>query len=103
LANRLAAGVDLGGTNIRIALGNDEGQILEKLMERTEKTKGPEGVANQIIKMIRLLQDKDPQAKNIVGIGIGSAGPLDLKRGGRSISEQARSMKTWLTSRLVQA
>ncbi|OYT49581.1 hypothetical protein B6U79_01515, partial [Candidatus Bathyarchaeota archaeon ex4484_231] len=25
---------------------------------------------------------KDPQAKNIVGIGIGSAGPLDLKRGG---------------------
>jgi len=82
LANRLAVGVDLGGTNIRIALGNDEGQILEKLMERTEKTKGPEGVANQIIKMIRLLQDKDPQAKNIVGIGIGSAGPLDLKRGG---------------------
>jgi len=63
-------------------LGDTDGRILARLSEETEKTKGPEGVSNQIIEMIRSLWAREPRARGIRGIGIGSAGPLDLKRGG---------------------
>jgi glucokinase len=79
---RLAIGVDVGGTNVRIVLGNEKGQILTKFSEKTEKNKGSEGISNQIIKMIHSLQKENPDAEKAVGIGIGSAGPLDLKKGG---------------------
>jgi glucokinase len=79
---RLAIGVDVGGTNVKIVLGNETGQILTKVSEKTEKNKGPEGVSNQIIEMIHSLQKEDPEAKKAIGVGIGSAGPLDLKKGG---------------------
>ena len=78
---RLAVGIDLGGTNVRIALGDEEGRILARLSEETEKTKGPEGISSQMIKMIRSIMDRLTSAREIQGIGIGSAGPLDLKKG----------------------
>ena len=82
MGRKIAVGVDLGGTNIRVALGNDEGRILAKISERTEKTKGPEGISEQIARIIRYLEKKEAKTGEIIGIGIGSAGPLDLKRGG---------------------
>ena len=82
MAGRLAVGIDLGGTNVRIALGDEEGRILARLSEETEKTKGPEGISSQTIEMIRSIEDRWTEAREIQGIGIGSAGPLDLKRGG---------------------
>jgi len=82
MGRKIAVGVDLGGTNIRVALGDDEGRILAKFSERTEKTKGPEGISEQIARIIRCLEKKEAKTGEIIGIGIGSAGPLDLKRGG---------------------
>jgi len=82
MARRLAFGVDLGGTNVRIALGDDRGRILARLSERTDVKMGPEGVSNQIIRMIRSVRVKDMKLGDVEGVGIGSAGPLDLKKGG---------------------
>ena len=82
MGRKVAVGVDLGGTNVRVALGDDEGRILAKISERTEKTKGPEGISEQIARIIRCLEKKEAKTGEIIGIGIGSAGPLDLKRGG---------------------
>ncbi len=82
MVKQYAVGVDVGGTNIRIALGDKEGRVLARLSEETEKTKGPEGVGNQIIDMIHTIKAREPRARQIQGIGIGSAGPLDLKKGG---------------------
>jgi len=82
MGTRIAVGVDLGGTNVRVALGDEKGRILAKVSERTEKTKGPEGISEQIAQIIRYLEKKEVKAKKIIGIGIGSAGPLDLKKGG---------------------
>jgi len=82
MGRKIAVGVDLGGTNVRVALGDDEGRILAKISERTEKTKGPEGISEQIARIIRCLEEKEAKTGEIMGIGIGSAGPLDLNRGG---------------------
>lgn len=82
MAGKLAIGVDLGGTNVRVALGNSDGKILERICERTDKSRGPNGVSEQIIRMIRSLIAGKISIERIEGIGIGSAGPLDIRRGG---------------------
>ncbi len=69
-------GIDIGGTNVRAALANDKGQILSRLDEKTDKLSGPKGLSRQIIHMIHSLKTFE-----IDSIGIGSAGPLDLKEG----------------------
>lgn len=82
MSRRLAFGVDVGGTNVRIVLGDDKGNILARLHERTEIKKGPEAVSRQIIRMIRSIRLEGFKLKDVEGIGIGSAGPLNLERGG---------------------
>jgi len=78
---RVAVGVDVGGTNIRVALGDERGRIIARITERTEKHRGPESISRQIARSIHRLIERIG-GRRIEGIGIGSAGPLDLKRGG---------------------
>jgi len=66
--------VDIGATNIRVAIGGEKG-LKAKRSEATDRLNGPEGVPRQIARMIRSL-GVDPAA-----IGVGSIGPLDTKRG----------------------
>jgi glucokinase len=72
-----AVGVDIGGTNIRVAVGYGKGRILSRSDERSDKSSGPLGISKQIARMIRVMVPK----KKIRCIGIGSAGPLDLGDG----------------------
>ena len=73
-----AIGIDLGATNVRVALGNDEGNISKKITELTDITNGANGVAQQIIRLIDSFQIN---CNTLEGIGIGSMGPLDIQRG----------------------
>ncbi|MDP2900724.1 MAG: ROK family protein [Candidatus Bathyarchaeota archaeon] len=66
--------VDIGATNIRVAVG-DVGGILAKRSEATDRLNGPEGIPRQIARMVRGL-GCEPSA-----IGVGSIGPLDVRRG----------------------
>jgi glucokinase len=77
---RYAIGVDVGGTNCRAALGDEKGNIVDKLAEKVDKTSGQTGISRQISAMITALLEKNAAVK-VEGIGIGSLGPLDLKRG----------------------
>ncbi|MFB0504452.1 MAG: ROK family protein [Candidatus Bathyarchaeia archaeon] len=82
MAPRLAFGVDLGGTNVRVVLGDEKGNIVARLSERTETRKGSEGVSKQIVKMISSIHVEGAKLEDVDGVGIGSAGPIDLERGG---------------------
>ncbi len=68
------AAVDIGATNIRVAVG-DENRLYTKRSEVTDRLNGPEGIPRQIARMIRDIN------VNPVSIGIGSIGPLDVRRG----------------------
>ncbi len=72
-----AVGVDIGGTNVRVAVGYGNGKILSRSDERSDKSSGPLGIGKQIARMIRVMVPR----KKIRCIGIGSAGPLDLADG----------------------
>lgn len=79
---KMAIGVDLGGTNVRVALGSIEGKIIASLSELTEKTRGPMGISKQIVRMIYSLVGRRANLKEIEGICVGATGPLDIKGGG---------------------
>jgi glucokinase len=73
--NRFYAAVDIGATNVRVALGDEEG-LAEKKAERTDRENGAAGVSRQIIRMIKGLSAAPPAS-----IGVGSIGPIDLSTG----------------------
>lgn len=77
----MVLGVDLGATNVRIALADVNGKIL---LKKTEKTTGGTGL--DVVKQIIEIGENALKSLNITknmlkAIGIGSIGPLDLKKG----------------------
>jgi glucokinase len=70
-------GVDLGGTNLRVVLGDTNYKIVRRLNERSDKHSGPEGISKQIMRIVHSLATTD----RLCCIGIASAGPLDIQDG----------------------
>ena len=73
-------GVDLGATNLRTAL-SDGNRILSFRSTPTERSKGAQGISNQIVQMIDELTREQPRPIEVKAIGIASIGPLDLATG----------------------
>ena len=71
---KYAVGIDVGGTNTRVALINEEYKILERIQFSTD-SKDPEVTLNKIGEIIKEF------GKEIEGIGISCPGPLDLIEG----------------------
>lgn len=74
---RYAIGVDIGATHIRVAVVNEKGKFLIRLIEKTEKRTKVD-IPNQLLSLINSLAF---DLEKIVGIGIGSIGPIDVKKG----------------------
>lgn len=81
------AGVDLGGTTINAAVISADGErVLGMHTAPTNAERGPKYVVDKIIGMVRESMrvaghEGEFDEKEIVGIGIGSPGPLDRKTG----------------------
>ncbi len=83
MTDRIAIGVDLGGTKIRVAGVTSKGEIIGSPVNiETEAHREKEIVENNIFRSIEeALEGEKLVTKEILGIGIGSPGPLDLKTG----------------------
>jgi len=73
--------VDLGGTNLRVAVVSDEGKLLEKLTTGTETHKGRDFVIREMTDAIQSLIVKYRTAGTLAGIGIGVPGFIDMETG----------------------
>jgi len=71
MSKKYAIGVDLGGTNLRVALVSEEGEIAGKV-----KKASPEEVFSALLETIEEVMHGD-----IAGIGLGVAGLIDRKNG----------------------
>ncbi|MEM2058172.1 MAG: ROK family protein, partial [Thermoproteota archaeon] len=73
--------MDLGASKVRVALSDANGKILLKKSERTTGVTGAD-IVKQIVEMgesaLNYLGFMD---KNLKAVGVGSIGPLDLKKG----------------------
>jgi glucokinase len=82
---RVIIGVDLGGTNVVVGgIPEDGSTLYGHASERTPVQQGPEAVVGLIVRMVkRCIEDtrRDAPGSEVVGVGVGSPGPLDTKRG----------------------
>lgn len=77
---KFAIAVDLGATNIRVAIVGVNGKIIRKIETKTPQSgKSGKAITEKIIDNIKDLQFKKGEIK---GIGVASIGPLDHKKGG---------------------
>src|SRR5574341_2367695 len=78
----LAAGIDIGGTKTAIGIVDLEGQIVARTALSTEPEGGFErAVGRFALALHSLVSEVDVTVQNLVGIGIGCAGPVDPLRG----------------------
>ena len=71
MSKKYAIGIDLGGTNLRVALVSEDGEIARKI-----KKASPEEVFNSLLETIEEVKQGD-----IAGIGLGVAGLIDRENG----------------------
>ncbi|HUQ49714.1 MAG TPA: ROK family protein [Terriglobales bacterium] len=79
--NNFAIGVDLGGTNLRIAAVDESGKILDAVTTGTEVARGRDSVIDEMCAAIQELSARFSVDKKLTGIGIGVPGIIDLQRG----------------------
>jgi glucokinase len=75
-----AIGVDLGGTNLRAAAMDRDGNVLRKISGSTNFTAGREAVLQDIAANIALLRQELGE-QGLVGVGIGVPGFIDMDKG----------------------
>lgn len=80
---KYAIGIDLGGTNLRVALVSEDGEIARKI-----KKPSSEPVLDAILSAIHEIKQTD-----IVGIGLGVAGVIDRKRRRISLSPNLHAIE----------
>lgn len=73
-------GVDLGGTNLRVAAIDSAGQVLARVSEPAVYDAGPKRVAGEITRIIRNVRDRVGSG-GLRGVGIGVPGFIDMDAG----------------------
>lgn len=73
-------GVDLGGTNLRVAAIDASGQILDRVSTPVAYESGPEQVVNRIVEVIHQVRS-GIASDGLRGVGIGVPGFIDIDAG----------------------
>lgn len=76
-----AIGVDLGGTNLRIAAVDAEGTLLETVTTGTQVARPRQEVIREMCDAIRAMAAKYSQSRTWLGAGIGVPGIIDKRTG----------------------
>ncbi len=91
MASSFTIGIDLGGTNLRVAAVSPEGAILEKIDLDTEVKEGRERVVGDICAAVTEIESRMSGAR-MAGVGIGVPGIIDLAEG---TVRQAPNLPGW--------
>jgi glucokinase len=86
-------GVDLGGTNLRIAAVDETGQLKEKITLGTQVSLGRDHVINEMCKAIQEVAQREKSAGQLKGIGIGMPGIIDMHTG---MVRQSPNLPDWV-------
>lgn len=77
-----AIGIDLGGTNLKAAILDAEGTVLAKVAMECDVARGPDPVIADMRTLCeQLMREANIARENVLGVGLGTPGPLDFKKG----------------------
>jgi len=82
MAKRFIVGIDLGGTNLKIALLDLKYRIRHKEVLNTQRFNKKELLISAIVDSVhKILKDNKLNRNNLLGVGLGLPGPIDYERG----------------------
>ena len=73
----MLAGIDLGGTQVRVALARSDGNLIASVKTRTPLLKTPQAIVDWAAAEIERHRGRE----KVRSIAIGAPGPIDVKRG----------------------
>src|SRR4030081_313371 len=73
----MLAGIDLGGTQVRVALARSDGNLIASIKTRTAQLGTPQAMVDWAAAEI----DRHRGREKVRSIAIGAPGPIDLRRG----------------------
>jgi glucokinase len=74
-------GVDLGGTNLRIAAYTREQGLLDTILLPTRLAAGRDAVVEDLCSAVETLEGRFSARLSLAGVGVGTPGPLELPAG----------------------
>ncbi|MBI2826030.1 MAG: ROK family protein [Planctomycetia bacterium] len=78
----LYVGVDLGGTNIKVGVVDDQGLPLSRLSIRTDPKRGPEDGAQRMAEAVgQAIRQAGATRDQVARVGLGSPGTMDIPAG----------------------
>ena len=78
----VSIGVDLGGTNLRVAAMTREGKIIDRISVPAEAAEGPDKLLERITQTVRRSIEKiEKDGLKPAGIGVGVPGIIYMERG----------------------
>lgn len=78
LSSKLILGADVGGTNIKTILVNRRGKVLATLKRPTLARRGKDALIEHLISTLKdTVKKSGASMRDVAGVGIGFAGPLD--------------------------
>ena len=81
-SEQLVIGIDLGGTKITTALVDSSGRMVAHDYQETQATEGPAAVIGRMLDAARrMVAQAEAACTQVVAVGIGAPGPLDVKTG----------------------
>jgi glucokinase len=89
---KFSIGVDLGGTNLRIAAVDEHGTLLERVSLSTDVSLGPHYVIKAMCESIRQLDERYRPTGELAGIGIGVPGIIDPET---ALLREAENLPGW--------
>jgi glucokinase len=87
-----AIGVDMGGTNLRIAAVSGDGRLLGKIGLSTKLSDRPDDLVDAMCNAIQRLTDQYRGTWKLLGAGFGIAGIIDLEAG---VVRKSANMPSW--------
>lgn len=81
MSETYSIGVDLGGTNLRISSYEGGVEFLESIQSPTRLSEGQDQVVRDMCEGIDALKSRSLGGRRLIGIGIGSPGPMELPEG----------------------
>ena len=90
--NKFSIGVDLGGTNLRIAAVDEQGVLIEKITLETKVSRGRDYAISIMCDAIRQMTARYEKSAPLLGIGIGVPGIIDMQTG---VVRDAENLSGW--------
>lgn len=82
MAKKFIIAIDLGGTNLKIAVLDLKHKIKDRGVLNTQRFRSQQSLISAIVSSINnIIKDNNLSKKDILGVGLGLPGPVDAKKG----------------------